>query len=106
MNAAAASLKTHQSFRQYYHAGVCLATGERGHLHGIAPVGLFLRVIGIRQLGQKEIIVDGFNPYSSPIHVQYRKVRLTCYADKTEITFASGQKVTVDQPGPHRINLS
>ena len=106
MNAAAASLKAHQSFRQYYHAGAGLATGERGHLHGIAPVGLFLRVIGIRQIGQKEIIVDGFNPYSAPIHVQYRKVRLTCYADKTEITFASGQKVTVDQPGTHRINLS
>ena len=106
MNAATAALKNHDGFRQYYHPGAGAASGDRGHLHGIAPVGLFLQAVGIRRLGEKEIIVDGFNPFSSPIHVQYRKVRLACFPDRTEITFAGGQTVTVDQPGPHRVHLS
>jgi hypothetical protein len=99
------SLKEHKNFRQYYHAETGLAAGERGHLHGLAPVGLFLQTLGIRQLGPKEILVDGFNPFPGTINVQYRKVVLTFYPDKTEVQFPNGQKVTIDQPGLHRITL-
>ncbi len=106
LDAAATSLKTHQAFRQYYHAETGIATGERGHLHGLPPVGLFLQVLGIRQLTQKEILIDGFNPFPGIIHVQYRKVHLTCHPDKTEITFPGGQNVVIDQPGSHRVVLS
>jgi hypothetical protein len=106
MEAVVASLKTHQSFRQYYHSETGLAAGERGHLHGLAPVGLLLRVLGIRQFGPKEIILDGFNPFPFVIHVQYRRVILTCHPGKTEITYSGGQQVVVDRPGSHRIILT
>ncbi len=100
------SLKEHKNFRQYYHAETGLAAGERGHLHGLAPVGLFLKTLGIRQLGPKEILVDGFNPFPGTINVQYRKIGLTFYPDKTEVQFPNGQKVSIDQPGLHRITLT
>jgi hypothetical protein len=106
MSAVVASLKNHQDFRQYYHAETGLAAGERGHLHGLAPLGLFLQTLGIRQFGPKEILLDGFNPFPWIINVQYRKVLLTFYPDKTEIQFPGGQKVTIDRPGLHRVTLT
>lgn len=106
MNAVVGALKENQSFRQYYHAETGLAAGERGHLHGLAPLGLFLATLGLRQLTPKALIIDGFSPYPSTIHVQYRKIRITCQPDKTEVEFPGGQKVTVDRPGLHRIILS
>ncbi len=105
MNNVVSALKNHQDFRQYYHAETGLAAGERGHLHGLAPVGLFLQTLGIRELGQKEILLDGFNPFPWTINVQYRKVQLTFEPEKTEVIFSNGQKVTIDQPGPHRITI-
>ncbi len=106
MNSVITSLRDHHDFRQYYHAATGLAAGERGHLHGLAPTGLFLQTLGIRQLGAKEILLDGFNPFPWTINVQYRKVHLTFYPDKTEIEFPNGQKVTLDQPGLHRVTIS
>ena len=80
--------------------------GEFGHLHGLAPLGLFLQTLGIRQLTAKEILLDGFYPFSMTIHVQYHKVHLDFYPDRTEIQFSEGQKVTIDQPGLQRVTLS
>jgi hypothetical protein len=106
MNAVVPSLKSHQAFRQYYDSETGLAAGERGHLHGLAPIGLFLKTLGLQHLTPNEILLDGFNPFPWVVNVQYRKVRITFLPDRTEIAFARDQNVTIDQPGPHRINLS
>lgn len=106
LDVCVASLKNHQAFRQYYHASSGLAAGERGHLYGLPPLGLFLKVIGIRQLGPKEILLDGFNPFPGTIIVKYRKVSITCSTEKTEISLAGGQTITIDRPGLHRVMLS
>jgi hypothetical protein len=106
MTAVVNSLKMHQSFRQYYQAESGAAAGERGHLHGLAPLGLFLQTLGIRQLTPKEILLEGFNPFPWTINVQYRKVNLCFSPDRTEIQFPGGQKVTIDHPGLHRVTLS
>jgi hypothetical protein len=106
MNAIVPSLKNHQAFRQYYDAETGLAAGERGHLHGLAPVGLFLKTLGIQQLSAKEILIDGFNPFPWIVNVQYRKVRITCFPDRTEIAFAGEKKITIDRQGLQRISLT
>lgn len=106
MNAVIPSLKNHRAFRQYYHAESGASAGEAGHLHGMAPLGLFLQTLGLIQLGEKEILVDGFNPFPWIIHVQYRKIHMTFFLDHTEITFAGGQKALIDQTGLHRVTLT
>jgi hypothetical protein len=106
MNAVIDSLKAHRDFHQYYHAETGLAAGEPGHLHGLAPLGLFLQTLGVRQFSEKEILLDGFNPFPWTINVQYRKILITFYSDKTEIQFTGGQKVIIDHPGLHRVILA
>jgi hypothetical protein len=105
MKAIVPTLKEQRAFRQYYHAETGQAAGERGHLHGLAPLGLFLQTLGIRRLAPKEILLDGFNPFSRVIHVKYRMIEITCHPDKTEVRFPGGQSITIDQPGPCRITL-
>ena len=105
MNAIVSTLKEQRAFRQYYHAETGLPSGERDHLHGLPPLGLFLQTLGIRRLAPKEILIDGFSPYPQPVNVKYRKVCLTCEPEKTTISFPGGQSVTIDQPGLHKITL-
>ena len=105
LSAATATLKQQNAFHQSYHAESGQPAGERGHLHGIVPLGLLLQVLGIKQLGQCHILLDGFSPFTSPVTVQYRRVKLICHRDRTEISCAGGTPVTVDRPGPHRLIL-
>lgn len=105
MNAIVPSLKTHQAFRQYYDIQTGLAAGERGHLHGLAPVGLFLKTIGIQHLSPKEIFIDGFNPFPWAVNVQYRKVQITCFSDRTEVLLKGEKPIIIDRPGAHHISL-
>jgi hypothetical protein len=106
MSAVTSCLKTHQDFRQYYDCQTGLAGGERGHLHGLAPVGFFLKTLGIQHLNAREILLNGFNPFPWVVNVQYRKVSITCYPDRTEIRFKDDQLVTIDSAGTHRIRLT
>lgn len=104
MNAVALALKSNRAFRQTYNAYTGQASGERGHLHGLAPLGLFLQTLGIQKLDAREILIDGFNPFSSIVIVKYRKMTITCHPDHTDIVFPGGQSITVDQPGLNRIS--
>jgi hypothetical protein len=102
---SAAALKQQRAFQQWYQAENGQPYGERAHLHGFAPLGLFLKTLGIQQFSTQHILLDGFSPFSSPITVQYRRVKITCYSDHTEVSVAGGVPVSVDQPGPHRLIL-
>jgi len=106
MNTVAYALKHHSSPYQYYQARSGQPLGERGHLHGLAPLSLFLQTLGIRQIHPRQILIDGFNPFSQTVTVQYRKILVKCCSDHTEIHFSSGQQIVIDRPGIHRVTLS
>ncbi len=103
MDAICASLKHTTSFREYYDADSGQPIGERNHLRGLAPLGLFLKLIGIEKLSPKEILIQNFNPFPSQVTVKYRSTILTCHASETVVTFANGQTARVSGPGQHRI---
>ena len=106
MNSVVPILKQQQAFVQSHSAISGQPAGERGHLHGLPPLGLFLQTLGIRSLHPKQIMLHGFNPLERPVTVQYRKAVLTCHPGRTEITFPGGQHIVIDQPGLHRVTLS
>ncbi len=106
MNVVVSTLKNQQAFYQSYHATSGLPSGERNHLHGLLPVKWFLHLLGIQAITPNTILIDGFNPFSNAVTVQYRRVLLTCLSDRTEIRFTDGENVVIDRPGPHRVILS
>ncbi len=105
MDAIIGSLKRFNSFREYYDAETGQPIGERNHLRGLAPLGLFLKLVGIEKLTTHEILLHDFNPFPSPVTVKYRGMTITCHSTYTVVTFPNGQTARVSGPGPHRVSL-
>jgi hypothetical protein len=105
MDAICGSLRRFTSFREYYDADTGQAIGERNHLRGLPPLGLFLQLIGIEKLTPKEILIKNFNPFPSQVTVKYRSTIIVCHANETVVTFSNGQTARVSGAGQHRITI-
>ena len=106
MNVITTSLKTHHSFFQYYNAYQAKPSGERNNLEGFSPVGLFLKTLGVVKLSRDEIIIKGLNPYPWPVSIAFQGVKIHFHKKGATITFPSGQTVSVNGSGLHRILLA
>jgi hypothetical protein len=105
MEGITSTLKRYTSFREFYDAGTGQPIGERNHLHGLAPLGLFLKLIGIQKLTQREVILTDFNPFPWPVTVQYLGTSVESRVSEAIVTFSTGESVRVSGPGPHRVCL-
>jgi hypothetical protein len=105
LDAISTSLKRYHSFHEFYDATSGQPVGEPNHLHGLAPSGLFLELIGIQKLDPKEILIRDFNPFPFTVTVKYRGMIIACHSTDTLITFPTGQTARISGPGLHRITL-
>ncbi len=80
-------------FHQFYHSDQPAGLGLAGHLSGIVPVYLLLRVWGVRIISGTKVWTGG--PYHWPhaISVQQHGVTIRRSRSGTQVTFASGQRV-------------
>ena len=104
MEGVVLNLRTRHDFYSQTDAVNGKALGEAGHLHGMAPVGLFLRTAGIHQLSPERLIIQTGSPFSHAITVKYKGTGVTLTAKDAQITFPSGQSIRVDEPGLHQVN--
>ena len=105
MTAVIKNLKEKRAFYQRYHADTGLGLGERNALTGLAPVGLFLQVLGVQVLSSTRIRLEGKNPFPWPVTVQYKGLKILRGLDRTEIEFPNGKIVGVDNPAPCIVSL-
>jgi hypothetical protein len=106
MEAVLTSLKKGLGFRQYYHASSGQGLGERDHLWGLPPLGLFLRTAGLERITPNEIIVRGSNPFPWPITVKYQRMTITREGEKTTLALPGRQPVVTSGEQLQRIFLS
>ncbi len=106
MNAIVPALKREGVFRAWFSARDGAPGGESNSLPGLPPIGLFLHALGIRRLKKNEVILHGFNPFPWPVTVKYQGMTITRHAADTVVNFSTGQTITVDGAGPHRVSLS
>jgi hypothetical protein len=99
------NLKQKRAFYQRYHADTGSGLGERNALSGLAPVGLFLQVLGVQVLSSTRVRLEGDNPFPWPVTIQYKGLKILRGLDKTEVRFPNGQLVSVDDPAPCIITL-
>ena len=100
MKAVILNLKSSHSFYQNYHAERGAGIGERNTVHGLAPVGLFLDVLGVRNISSRSVHLDGRNPFPWPVTINYKGVTVLCGLDRTVITFPNGKNIIVEDPAP------
>jgi hypothetical protein len=96
-----AIIKSSQSDGQVYQRYHCLTgqgSGKTNHLVGFAPVGLYLRNLGIEIRSAQEIVVWGHSPYPQDIQIQYQGTRIIRSERDIEIQFQDGEKIHIDGP--------
>jgi hypothetical protein len=98
MSAVIASLKKQRAFAQAYHAESGAGLGERNALQGLAPLGLFLDVLGVEIQSPGRVALHGKNPFPWPVVVKYRGLTVTRQTEQTRIVFPQGQIVLLDDP--------
>jgi hypothetical protein len=99
------NLKQKRAFYQRYHADTGRGLGERNALSGLAPVGLFLQVLGVQVLSPTRVRLEGENPFPWPVTVQYKGLKILRGLYRTEVKFSDGRSVSVDDPAPCIVSL-
>lgn len=105
MKGILACLRRTKSFRDGYHAETGRGTGNRNSLRGLAPVGLFLQVAGLRSFKPNRVILKGKSPFPFPITVQYQGMTITLDSHQGKIVFPNGQIAQVTGPELQHVTL-
>lgn len=95
MKALILSLKEEGNFYRYYNANTGKGSGEKDALGGLAPLGLFLKVLGVELISPYKVGLSGHNPFQWPVTVKYRGLTVLRQSKKTQIIFPDGQTVEV-----------
>jgi hypothetical protein len=105
MQATIQALKQDHAFRRYYHADDGHGSGERNAFTGLAPLGLFMKVLGVRIISPLRVALNGRNPFPWPVTIKYRGLTILRQHDKTNVVFPDGQTVTIKDPKPQIVAL-
>ena len=99
------TLKQDHAFRRYYHVEDGHGSGERNAFTGLAPLGLFMKTLGVRIISPLRVALAGHNPFPWPVTIKYRGLTVLCQHDKTTVVFPDGQTVTIKDPKPQIVTL-
>jgi hypothetical protein len=99
------NLKQNRAFYESYHAEKGTGIGERNALSGLAPLGLFMRVLGVEIASSTQVKLEGDNPFPWDVTIQYKGLNVIRGTNKTEVIFANGKSVTVTSKEPTVVSL-
>jgi hypothetical protein len=96
MSAVILNLKQGKAFRKYYDAYTGIGGGDRNALSGLAPVGLFLHILGVKIVSPTKVEITGINPYPWPVTVKYRGLTVLRQNDRATVIFPNSQVVSLE----------
>ncbi|HAV78404.1 MAG TPA: hypothetical protein DCX53_13735 [Anaerolineae bacterium] len=99
------NLKQNRSFYARYHAENGTGIGERNALSGLAPLGLFMKVLGVEIISATRVKLEGENPFPWDVTIQYKGLKIIRGMKKTEVVFANGRSVIVTEDEPTMVSL-
>ncbi|HSG42145.1 MAG TPA: hypothetical protein VLA72_03230 [Anaerolineales bacterium] len=105
MTAVIQNLKRNRAFYARYHAENGTGIGERNALSGLAPLGLFMKILGVEILSSTKVKLEGENPFPWDVTVQYKGLKIIRGTNKTEVVFANGKSVVVTETKPTLVSL-
>ena len=93
------SLKQQGAFFAAYSADEGDGVGERNNLHGLAPLGLFLKTLGVQIISPRKVRLEGISPFPWQVTLRHRGLFIVRDADRTEVTFPDGRTAMVTDAG-------
>lgn len=97
--ACAGSLRREHAFRERYHADAEQGSGSRHHLAGVAPLSLFLQVLGVRLISPHKVSLRAVNPFPRPVRLRWRKLEIEWEDDHARVRFPDGSSTQVEGEG-------
>lgn len=88
-------LKSQKQFTEFYHSDESRGMGEAGHVAGVVPVHLLLRVLGVRVISSRKLWVGGKFCWGKPVTIRQHGVVVHRSAEDTRIIFPSGYETRV-----------
>lgn len=105
MRLITSKLANHRSFFAEYDAETGAGIGVPYTIFGLAPLGLFLRILGVEMQDNREVRLEGSNPFPWDITLRYRGLEVQRGMKKTTVTFPNGHSATVENQGRKMIQL-
>ena len=95
MRACLHTLHEVRTFRESYYPDQPGGIGKLGHSSGVAPLSLFLYVLGVRLISPHKIALRGHNPFPWPIRLTYRGIEIQWKKDSALVRFPDTSEATV-----------
>jgi hypothetical protein len=95
MQAVILTLQKDKAFREVYHPDHPEGSGERDHISGLIPIGLFLDCLGIHLVKPDKFFLRGDNPFPWDVTVRWKGIEIRCFEEHKEVIFPTGDQVEV-----------
>ena len=95
MSACIHTLYEDRVFRESYYPDQPGGPGIPGHSAGVAPISLFLYVLGVRLISPRKIALRGHNPFPWPVRLRHRGIEILWSDDGALVRFPDGSEVSV-----------
>jgi len=105
MNTLKDHLEKYGCLRRVYDPVSGEGKGEKNILEGLAPIGTFLKIVGIEIFSPWRIQVQGTNPFSWAVTVKYQGTTILKQKAKTTVIFPDGQTLSINDEKPHILAL-
>lgn len=105
VNTIIKNLQEQKCFRRRYDGVTGKGSGERNHLHGIIPVGLFLYALGVKVISSRKIQLEGQNPFPWSVWVRYKGTTIYRQNQNTTVIFPNGKSVEINSTAPCFVTL-
>lgn len=96
MESVISSLRRDQGFREHYSAEGGEGYGDLDHVGGVAPLSLFLDLLGLRLFSSQRIALSGENPFPWPIKIRWRGIEIRWEQGKAHVRFPNGVAIHVE----------
>ncbi len=103
MAATIGSLRTDHAFRSSYNPDSLEGLGDLDDVAGLAPVGLMLRVLGVRLHTPRKVHVEGGHVFPWPVTLRWRGLEVRREPGRTRVTFPNGETFDLEGEEPRVI---
>lgn len=103
MAATIGSLQSDHAFRTSYNPDNLEGMGDLDDVAGLAPVGLMLRVLGVRLHTPRKLHVEGGHVFPWPVTLRWRGLEVRREPGRTRVTFPNGETFDLEGEEPRVI---